>query len=622
MKQKLHRAHGGKLKGLFCLGLTAVLAAGIALNSAAADAEPVQYDVKVVSTATHTASLSKGDLYLWGNNSQDQFPDSDVRYSPEPLKLMSGVADVAVSVNRTLVVSQNGELRSFGIEPSSGTSAPEGGLLLAKDADQVASSNTFAAYVSKDGALYAWGNNDFYQLGRTGSSSDTPVCVFESGVQKVSVGDYFAMALMDDGTVYGWGLNSSLETGYMEDDSPVEYLKTPTKITDNAVDISTGCSHSCILKKNGTLYTCGDNTYGQTGAGGEYLFTPLTSVLSGIRSVSAGSYHNFAVSNDGVVYAWGYGQSGQLGDGTVERSNTPRTTTFDYVQTFACNDNTFGVTEDGSIYSFGNNISYQLGKTNSSDSLSPLRVLDKNMNWVYEDSLKNEGQGGESGNGTAGTDPDTNETPSEPEIVSTPFVSGRGDGTFCPDDKVTKAEFLRMLVSALCKDFDSSKNYGTPSFSDVPLDAWYGKYVAYAEQYAKQGKKLVNGRGDGTFGPTDPITRAEASLLTAAFLELDTSVAPDAGFTDLSGHRWAEDAINALVADKTLSGDGTQNFHPGRNMTRAEAVTLISRALQFRPTEAEKAEIMESFSDNRPFEDVYASKYYFVYLIRAVGYVE
>lgn len=625
MKQKTNHPSGGRLRALFCLGLSTLLAAGIALNGTAATVRPVQYDVSIWSSSTHTVALAGSDLYVWGTSDQGQFPDSVLDYSPEPIQVQIKVADAAVSEGRTLTVSAKGELRTYGVEPSSGEMAPVKGTVVAKDAAQVAASDSFAAYVSDTGALYTWGKNNFSQLG-SGSSedSDKPVKILDSGVKKVSLGSAFGLALMEDGSVYGWGDNTYYQLGITD----VDVAPTPVKVADGVKDIDTGDLHSVLLMQNGSLWTCGDNTYSQIGTGSDDP-APLTQILTGVRSVSAGSYHNFAVSNDGAVYAWGFGLSGQLGNGSQDRLYTPHETILQYVQVFACDDNTFGITPDGFIYSFGNNTNYRLGKSNGADSVLPVKILDQEMNWVYTDDPVDDRQDNPDTppvDGDEQTDPPVSSgddvvdvppsTDDEPTVVSTPFVSGYGDGTFQPDRKVTRAEFLRMAVSALCKDFDSSKSYGTCSFSDVPLDKWYEKYIAYAER-----KGFVSGYKDGTFHPDEPISRAEVSVLTARILDLDTESAEFAGFTDVSEGSWHSAAINALADEGILNGDGNGKFRPNDSLARKEAIVVISRAAGFKPDSDTKAQITAQFPKS-PFSDVSTKATYYVYVLRAVGSVK
>ena len=91
----------------------------------------------------------------------------------------------------------------------------------------------------------------------------------------------------------------------------------------------------------------------------------------------------------------------------------------------------------------------------------------------------------------------------------------KGDGkNFNPEASVTRAEMAKMIYVILNygKDDKAVTYTGAKMFSDVAAGTWYEGYVNYAAA-----TKLVQGRPDGTFGPMDPVTTAEAAkmLLTA-----------------------------------------------------------------------------------------------------------
>lgn len=620
MKRNSQHLSSRKLRGLFCTGMAAVLLAAVALNGTAAGRSPVQYDTQVWSSFTHTAALSDGELYCWGVNDEGQFPGYDLDYSSEPVQLLSDVKDAAVSENRTLVADSDGVLRAFGLDPDTKRRYEKDGTVIARDAAQVEVQKDFAAYISKGGALYTWGSNAQRQLGNgKDSPSAKPVKIFDSGVRKVSLGNGFAFALMEDGSVYSWGANDFCQTGYLENDAPPALVSKPVQVAENVKDISVGSCHACLLKDDSSLWICGDNSYSQIGVESNASYFPLTKVLDGIRSISAGYLHNIAISNDGTVYTWGYGLSGQLGTGDEQRQWTPTATAFDYVQVFAGHNNTFAITPNGYLRSFGDNTNYRLGKDNGSDSLVPMTILDKEMNWVYPQFATEEADPDRQpeklpDSSTTVTDPV--ETNDDPPVKSKAFIDGYKDGTFKPNSPVTRAEFVKMLVSALCDDFDPAQNYGTTSFSDIPLNMWYENYVAYAQQ-----NNLIEGYKDGSFRPNSPISRAEAAKITASILGLNLETAPDANYSDVPSDNWATPYINALTQNGALSGDGNGHFRPGDNITRAEAAKVITSVLNFRPTEGERADIAESHPDS-PFSDVSSGAWYYAYLLRAVGYVE
>lgn len=631
------------LRTLFCAVLAGALVAGIAVSSTAAPstANAPQTDIRISSSSTHTLAVSGGALYGWGTNQKGQLPSVSVSLQAAPVKLAEGVADAAASANRSLVVFQDGRLLVYGEEPGS---TVKNGVVVASDAVQVDASDSFAAYVSKTGALYTWGRNTTGQLGNgTDLSSDTPVRIFDSGAKKVSVGDMFALALMQDGTVYGWGANSEQQLG----GSSTEMVLRPVKVASGVADIAAGGSHSCLLFNNGILSTCGSNLCGQTGVGEPVTYHGLRQILTGVASVSAGSRHTFAISNDGKVSAWGSSVSGQLGLGGTERVSVPRPTSFDFISVFCDGDSTFAVTSENKIASFGDNTNYVLGKADGSDSLRPMVILDSEMNWVFEEenpvagpaSLEDylnqvEGkdrdvpdENGETGaqeGAEEGSEGDHNHVIDNPgagesETVETrakAFISGDGSGNFYPDKNVTRAQFLRMIVYSLYEDFDPEKDYGPSQFSDVADRAWYRNFVAFAEQVG-----LVHGDEEGHFRPNDPISRGDASVLVSLALQLDTDSAIPSKFPDVNTTRYYAKHIDALTALGILSGDEEGFFNPTKFITRSQAVTVISRALGFQPDADTKAALLEQFSES-PFEDVRPGVWYYAYLLRGVGAVE
>lgn len=80
------------------------------------------------------------------------------------------------------------------------------------------------------------------------------------------------------------------------------------------------------------------------------------------------------------------------------------------------------------------------------------------------------------------------------------YINGYPDGTFCGDNTITRMEFVAMLVRVLGVDETAECNY-----SDVSRDDWAYRYIATASKVG-----WVNGMGDGTFRPEQPITRAES----------------------------------------------------------------------------------------------------------------
>ena len=155
------------------------------------------------------------------------------------------------------------------------------------------------------------------------------------------------------------------------------------------------------------------------------------------------------------------------------------------------------------------------------------------------------------------------------EAAELGIVKGNPDGTFKPNDKVTRADFALMTVRMLGVDEDSLE-FTTTAFTDVNDET----YNAAAIQYCAE-KGLIGGDGDGKFRPNDSITRQEAAKIIAEALELTET--DDELFTDDNLiHEWAEDYVYQCKAAGIFGGDaGTGNFRPTDAISRAETAKIM-----------------------------------------------
>ena len=144
-----------------------------------------------------------------------------------------------------------------------------------------------------------------------------------------------------------------------------------------------------------------------------------------------------------------------------------------------------------------------------------------------------------------------------------------------PEATITRAEvatiFFRLLDDEMRSDNITKINY----FSDVAADDWFNTAVSTLSKL-----QILTGYPDGSFGPNDPITRAEFAAIAARF---DTHTANStAGFSDIQGH-WALAEINKAAENGWVNGYPDNTFRPDNNITRAEAMAMINRVLNRDP---------------------------------------
>ena len=149
------------------------------------------------------------------------------------------------------------------------------------------------------------------------------------------------------------------------------------------------------------------------------------------------------------------------------------------------------------------------------------------------------------------------------------LINGYEDGTFRPDSSITRAETASLLRR-------SSEMYGYYINDDVFSDV---------EMWAKQdinelaAAEVVSGYGDGTFRPDNAVTRAEFVTMLMRIIGENGNTS---AFADVNGH-WAEKYIDKASEYGYINGYEDGTFRPDNNITRAEAVTIMSKVFGFAP---------------------------------------
>ncbi|MGB4439226.1 MAG: S-layer homology domain-containing protein [Sedimentibacter sp.] len=150
------------------------------------------------------------------------------------------------------------------------------------------------------------------------------------------------------------------------------------------------------------------------------------------------------------------------------------------------------------------------------------------------------------------------------------LIEGYPDGTFVPDNQVTRAEFMTMVNSAF--EFTEKAEI---DFSDVNTSAWYYQEVQKAVQ-----ADYIIGDGDKTARPESYITRQEAALIIARIKDLDDAAASAEIFEDFEKiATWSVGGVGAATKAELMIGYEDETFRPTRNITRAESLVTVDRSL-------------------------------------------
>ncbi|GMJ04711.1 hypothetical protein like AT1G69710 [Hibiscus trionum] len=275
---------------------------------------------------------------------------------------------------------------------------------MALDVHNIACGSSHAVIVTKQGAIFSWGEESGGRLGH-GVDVDVPqpkLVDSLSGMnfESIACGEYHTCAVTASGDLYTWG-DGAHNSGLLGHGSDVSHW-IPRRVSNmdgiHVSYVSCGPWHTALLTSEGQLFTFGDGSFGALGHGDRCSTTIPREVesLSGLRTirVACGAWHTAAVvevvnqsSDDGCpdssstkLFTWGAGDKGELGHGDREPRLLPQivATIFDYdISQVACGQNlTVALTTSGQVYTMGSSAYGQLGSP-TADGKVPTRVKGK-----------------------------------------------------------------------------------------------------------------------------------------------------------------------------------------------------------------------------------------------------
>ena len=265
----------------------------------------------------------------------------------------------------------------------------------------VALGSEHSAAIRADGSLWMWGSNKYGQLGIDNSafidpdddygydeddennpvsSLNIPRRVMEN-VAFVSTWNNSTAVIRKDGSLWTWGNNKNGQLG--DGTSKSRFL--PKKIMDGVSFVELG-NTSAALKADGSLWMWGENEYGQIGDGTHKDRKSPVKVMDDVTSVKKGWVHTAALKTDGSLWTWGYNSCGQLGNGTWNESNEPIRVAGDVTSFSTGGWSTAAVKADGSLWAWGSNTYGMFGDDSLDDSNRPVKLLDNVLFVSFDDT--------------------------------------------------------------------------------------------------------------------------------------------------------------------------------------------------------------------------------------------
>lgn len=400
--------------------------------------------IKISAGESHYLGLtSDGEVYAWGGNGYGQLGDgTNTSTYTEPAKVVtpdgkskiSNIVDISAGNMYSIITDKDGKVYTFGNYGDYRTAntvhsnKPVEIQDLYKTELVAASEGGHTAIVDWDGNVYTVGLNDYGQLGlkdtttrskfekigeleisceparitlNVGESKDISLALsssFNLKNNKQASGEVNktieneTIASLAGNTVTGnaigktmlnatyEGIIGTLNTQIQKFNKNVEVEVLPKngKVTPK---VEAGDGFTVELKADGTVWSHGQNQYGQLGVGDTNSYNEpqkvkiikntiknedgsKTDIEDTIKDISVGNYQVLALGQTGKVYAWGYGENGQLGIGSGYNHESPVVVTDiyknqlqDIVKVEAGENVSFAITSKGKVYAWGNGYS-------------------------------------------------------------------------------------------------------------------------------------------------------------------------------------------------------------------------------------------------------------------------
>lgn len=158
-------------------------------------------------------------------------------------------------------------------------------------------------------------------------------------------------------------------------------------------------------------------------------------------------------------------------------------------------------------------------------------------------------------------------------LLEKSVISGYPDKTFRPDNKISRAEFSKLVCAFLNIKENNESNI---IYSDINSSEWFAPYI-----YALSNQNIVTGY-NGKFMPNENISRQDAAVIL--FRSIKDKLNASANTVDFSDNEdidiYAKEAVSTLAANKIIQGS-ENTFLPRHDLTRAEAAVIINKAIEF-----------------------------------------
>ena len=295
----------------------------------------------------------------------------------------SWMATLALKTDGTLWSWGKGSYGQLGLGNTTNYSSPKQIGALTSWAKVFGSYKGFSA-IKTNGTLWTWGQNNTGQLGLgdiTNRSSPTQVGALTTWLELGGGSAKHQVAVKTDGTLWSWGYNANGQLGL----GNITNYSSPKQVGAltgwaKVGEVKSFVDAAAAIKTDGTLWTWGQNNYGQLGSGTTVNRSSPVQVgaLTNWSKFAATSFSAFAVKTDGTLWSWGYGGAGVLGLGNTTSYSSPKQigalTSWAGCYGMASNSGGSARKTDGTIWAWGRGGKGGLGQGNTTSHSSPVQI--------------------------------------------------------------------------------------------------------------------------------------------------------------------------------------------------------------------------------------------------------
>jgi len=163
-------------------------------------------------------------------------------------------------------------------------------------------------------------------------------------------------------------------------------------------------------------------------------------------------------------------------------------------------------------------------------------------------------------------------------LYSLGIISGYSDGTYRPDESVTRAQLAKFIVNG----FDLGSDDSGEQFPDIDKNSSLASYVQVLRNSG-----IIDGFSDGTFRPDTPVSRGAATKFIVNAMEqigidVETDVPSGISFSDVGVGNTFGKYIMFLSEKQVVGGYSDGTFKPTGNLTRGQMAKMITLAIDIK----------------------------------------